>query len=479
MTQSTVVPPTLGLSARDAARLIGFKFPSGDLLSAAASLFPVPAHRQERAWETTARHRVGSEWVTNAAGKPVKRDVYEYEQSERAVGWREGSYPELVIGPGLLQYRRRDRSSEDRSQLTAHERADKEFQLRAANLRARAAELHAQLHGPMVWALTDGEIQALDGSEVVGRSRGEIVTWSTRSRTNMVKTLLSLDLSHLVAGESLPVMVTLTLPGDWEKVTPDAKTAARKFDNFRRAWAHKWGAPAWIWKREFQRRGAPHWHLWLQPPTADYRAFVTWLSLAWTDALEIEDDEERRRSYLVGTNVSQAEGMKARDPKRLAIYFLKESLGGEGKAYQNRSPQSWAGESVGRFWGFAGLEKSLVQIDLEPADALTVWRILRHIRSARFVTRELRVMRQPRLRRPPFADRYTPKLPDDSGRVNFRKVRRPSKSAGSGGWIAVNDGAVAASQLARFLSGRIADRERMEIRARLGYYFLHPRPAGI
>ena len=39
-----------------------------------------------------------------------------------------------------------------------------------------------------------------------------------------------------------------------------------------------------------------------------------------------------RLHRAAGTGVDYAEGARARDPKRLAIYFLKESLGGAGKS---------------------------------------------------------------------------------------------------------------------------------------------------
>lgn len=296
--------------------------------------------------------------------------------------------------------------------------------------------LRDMTYAPMALGPSWEDYAAIDGSAVVDRSRGAITRWTPRSRTNLVRTILSLDLSVLVTGDRLPVMVTLTLPDRWQEVMPTGAVAARKFDNFRRAWAKRWGAPSWIWKREFQGRGAPHWHLWLVPPTDDHREFTTWLSAAWTRALAIADPGEHRRSLLAGTNVSRTEGMKARDPKRLAIYFLKESIGGESKAYQNEVPREWAGEVVGRFWGVAGIDKSIRTIDLDPTVAAEVWRVLRHIRRSRGVTRSVRV----------------PRIDQRTGVVRYRTVRRRSVARGSGGWVAVNDGAAAGSQLARWLA---------------------------
>lgn len=400
MIDSTQETRHAGIDPRE---VLGFSFPTAQMLDAAVAMFTRPALRQENGWAHTI-----DGW------------------SERATYLARGSWPELKIAPGMVAYRRHDRSADERAREKQKQSADKLFRL-------RKLEHGLQKYGAMAFALTDAEIAGLSGTGS-SRSRGQITNWSTRSRTNLVKTIVSLDLAPLVMNGRLPVMVTLTLPDRWEEVMPDGEIASKKFDRFRRAWSHKWGAPSWIWKREFQGRGAPHWHLWLVPP-ADEWEFKTWLSAAWTDALDIQDIGERMRSYGAGTNVSQADGMAARDPKRLAIYFLKESLGGEGKAYQNAVPAAWRGKRVGRFWGYAGIELAVRTVELDPRRAALVWRILRHVRSSKGVTRQVLVQR----------------VNQKTGVVRYRKVRRRAVARGSAGWIAVNDGASMAVQLARYL----------------------------
>ena len=64
-------------------------------------------------------------------------------------------------------------------------------------------------------------------------------------------------------------MVTLTCPGDWESVAPDGASVKRHMVVWRKRFQREWGEPArYIWKLEFQRRGAPHIHLWMAPPHA-------------------------------------------------------------------------------------------------------------------------------------------------------------------------------------------------------------------
>lgn len=390
MTQTTAAPSDLRWDARE---LLRFNFPPADLVDASAALFP-PA-RSQNVWGQTGRR----------------------QYSESAIELVDGSWPQLQIGPGLVRLMRHDRNADER-------RRDRQREERAREVRYQAQLLSR----PM--ALAEYHPPAMPTRFVT--------SWSRKSRSNLVRSILSLDLSPLVLGDRLPVMVTLTLPDRWLEVMPTAAAAAAKFDNFRRAYAKRWGSPQWIWKREFQRRGAPHWHLWLVPPAADLREFQLWLSEAWTTALQITDPDERRRSLAAGTNVSAAEGMRARDPKRLAIYFLKESGAGDdsSKAYQNDAPAAWAGQSVGRFWGVAGIEYQLRNVDLDPQLAARVWRVLRHVRRAKGVTREVRV----------------PRVNHKTGEVRYRKVRRRAAAGGTAGWVAVNDGAAVASQLARFLS---------------------------
>jgi hypothetical protein len=61
-------------------------------------------------------------------------------------------------------------------------------------------------------------------------------------------------------------------------------------------------------------------------------------------------------------------GLKACDPKRLAVYFTKHSspnLHGD-KEYQHIVPELWQqpGHGPGRFWGVYGLKKALAVVEI-------------------------------------------------------------------------------------------------------------------
>jgi hypothetical protein len=287
-----------------------------------------------------------------------------------------------------------------------------------------------------MWRSPLFDAEPLDGAEAVASYRAAITEWSRRSQANLVRAILSLDLAGMLSAGRPPAMVTLTLPGSWVDLAPDGAQARRLFERFRSRWARQWGAPAWIWKREFQDRGAPHWHLWVVPPTSDLAGFQAWLSDAWTSALRISDPAEQRKSLAHGTHVSVAEGLRASDPKRLALYFLKESGPVAVKAYQNRVPREWEGQTVGRFWGVAGIPKSLATVELDPSVMDTVWRLLRRVREAHAGTRRMTV------------DRVNQR----TGAIRRRNVTRRLKIRSTAGWVALNDAPAVAAQIARYLA---------------------------
>lgn len=376
----------------------GDAFPTADMLHAAAALFPTEGRRQEVGFA-----RVG-------------HDLF----PETAREFAEGSWPELTIAPGLVRLRRRDAGAGDRARTRS-------LAAREALARQQRALEYAQLHAPMVWAPDHGKLVIPGEDESTRRRRGSVTAWSSRSQMRLIQAVLSLDLHPLVSGTRTPVMVTLTLPDKWLDVAPDAQTIADKFDAFRRKWADRWGAPSWIWKREFQLRGAPHFHLWTVPPIDDLAAFRAELLRMWADSLGITDPRDDALSRIHGVDVSRADGMRARDPRRLAFYFLKESGTSARKAYQNQPPREWEEhESVGRYWGVRGISRATVTVTLDPADYEKVYDRVAQLRGE-----------------------ATGLVRQDGDLVNVRTgVVNPDPMAG---WVAVPSGSDLAVELAALL----------------------------
>lgn len=212
---------------------------------------------------------------------------------------------------------------------------------------------------------------------------GAITYWSAKSRMRMVTTLASLDWTPVVDGDAgtRPAMVTLTLPGDWETVAPTGAAFKRIMERFWSRWDRsRWGRFVGVWKLEFQRRGAPHVHIYCAVPTDP--AFRDWLSRTWYEVVGSGDERHLR----AGTGIDWGEGIRASDPKRLAVYFAGRSIGhniGKDKEYQHRVPDLWAAEGCGRFWGYKRMERCEVEVEVERHQFVALKRLMRRTVKAR------------------------------------------------------------------------------------------------
>ena len=295
-----------------------------------------------------------------------------------------------------------------------------------------------------------------------GASR-EITHWSRKSRANMCRSLAEYDYTPIVARGRIPAMVTLTYPGDWEVVAPRGRDVKRHLANWRKRFEREWAEKlCFIWKLEFQRRGAPHFHLWMTPPTTAGRSglmFRQWCSHAWADVVDHPDDEQRRLHVLAGTAVDTLEGIRACDPKRLAIYFTKHSSPNTNgdKEYQHIVPAAWrgSGNGPGRFWGVAGLKKVTASVEIELSDYIRARRIVRRWSRGQAAYSEL-TARFPPAVIPRTAKVSVPRVDSRTGRVKFRRVRRRrqlcTQGGLNGGFALANNGPEFASQLARALA---------------------------
>ena len=291
---------------------------------------------------------------------------------------------------------------------------------------------------------------------------GVITEWSRKSRSAMCRTFAELDYTPLVESGRVPAMVTLTYPGDWEVVAPDGVSVKRHMVLWRKRFQREYSEPArYIWKLEFQRRGAPHIHLWMAPPISpgrSGRSFAQWLSETWAQVVDHPDAEQKALHRLAGTAIDVRNGLKACDPKRLAIYFTKHSspnLHGD-KEYQHIVPELWQlpGRGPGRFWGVYGLKKAIAVVELAQDAYLAARRIVRRWSRSQAVYGDSG-KRFPTAVVPRTATLLVPRVDRDTGVVAHRRVRRRRalchQGGLSGGYALVNDGPAFASQLAAAL----------------------------
>jgi hypothetical protein len=328
----------------------------------------------------------------------------------------------------------------------------------------------------------------------------EIKSWSPRSRVRMMETVASLDYSAWGKEDGTLAMVTLTLPGEWEILAPDGATFKKLVEKFRRRWVRASGLP-WrlLWKLEFQRRGAPHWHALMRVPVfVKGRIFTEWLSETWADVVnasrEVDgmdkwgnDTSEYERHLRAGTAVDFS-GKDFSDPRRISMYFLGHSAKSvDGKEYQHIVPELWQekGKGPGRFWGYCGLDKAVVEIDVTERQAALLDRQLRKIKRARDwkmnVLREQGTAKRTGAPIPGSFEVHVPKQKKKLGRAAHRTANlrawaaaqsdenlgRPGDaswsyckrsayapfSGGQGGMVLVNDALALGLDLARYLKG--------------------------
>ena len=399
----------------------------------------------------------------------------------------EGPRWEIVVSPGAFRVRTRNYARGERT----HERA-----------------VHRHRKAVDVAATWEGDLPDLLST------RGTITAWTRRSRARLVERLAELDYTKLYGRfhvctdcreeydehfdhcpscrstqrttenrlSRLPAMLTLTYPGDWLSVAPTAEAAMGHFQMLCKRYARAWGEPLrGPWKKEFQARGAPHFHISTTPPmgmtTVTDSAtgepirvdFKRWLSITWAEIVNHPEPEQRRRHLLAGTGVDYAQGIRITDPRRMAIYFAKYGAAGSGKKYQHHVPHEWlttvlvctgCGKEyeqdldecpscgsleadlvdiggVGRFWGYRGLRRVQAVRQVAPDVGIAAGRIARRWYRAKRLTKQVTRRR---------VDQVT-------GRERYRRTTvRKQLFTHARGFICVNDGAAFAAQLGRGLT---------------------------
>ncbi|SHU30355.1 Uncharacterised protein [Mycobacteroides abscessus subsp. bolletii] len=418
-------PDTEDSEAREcrAADALGMRFPSPEMVQSAAALFDKAAP-----WATD-RDRLGTE--------------------------PESGRFRITVGPGVIRLGWTNPVRKEKASQRAghrHELDVADWQHRINDLLTKASRLDPRA------VVTVSRRSLTDIAP--GRTARAITAWSRKSRSAMCRTFAELDYTPLVQSGRIPAMVTFTYPGDWETVAPDGASVKRHMVLWRKRFTREYGeSTRYIWKLEFQRRGAPHIHLWMTPPLSPGKSgqpFATWLSETWADIVNHPDNEQKTRHRLAGTAIDILSGLRACDPKRLAIYFTKHSSPNThgDKEYQHIVPEQWQrpGKGPGRFWGVYGLRKATSAAEIAQDTYLAARRIIRRWSrnqacytdtSSRFPTAVV----------PRTAHRIVQRVDRTTGVVTHRRVRRRrhicDQGGLNGGYALVNDGPSFAAQLAR------------------------------
>lgn len=129
-------------------------------------------------------------------------------------------------------------------------------------------------------------------------------------------------------------IVTLTYPKDWPS---DGKEVKRHLECIK-MWFKRHGVSA-FWFLEFQKRGAPHFHLFTDKPVSKED-----LSKKWYQVVGSGDEKHLK----AGTQIQ-----RIRKPHAVAAYAAKYAT----KKEQKEVPEGYS--NVGRFWGGWGIYRTI------------------------------------------------------------------------------------------------------------------------
>lgn len=321
---------------------------------------PSPADRQAVLTPSSLRFPSPDELQHAVAQLPTTTDK----------AWRQKAGPRfrLEVSPGSLRITSTDYARSSKADDRAAE----------ARLRQAAAML------------------AEDAKAPAGTRGTTNMDWSRKSRARMPMRFASVDYSKLFDQGKVPALVTLTYPGEWQRLVPTPAAFKVHVNAIRQRYLNSWGkrAYAWagIWKMEFQGRGVPHLHVGTVVPDGTQPAplsqddlthlefcndchrgahtgqfgFTDWLSRTWSYVIFKGHDEppvpfsaagwrqERAQGQQNGVDVEMDLTGRFSDPKRVGVYFAKHGLW--EKEYQNHAPALWKaalqdGARGVNFWG--------------------------------------------------------------------------------------------------------------------------------
>ncbi len=157
----------------------------------------------------------------------------------------------------------------------------------------------------------------------------------------------------------LEIMLTLTYPSDFPMNGRLVKNHWRRF----RQWMIRNGAITGLWVLEFQKRGAPHFHLFIREPLDRQKVSEAWYRIVGSGDV---------KHLAAGTRIETF-----RYPPALGSYVMKYAA----KMEQKEVPEGF--HSVGRFWGTWGKPEISRVITLPQSAGKHLVRVIRraHIKA--------------------------------------------------------------------------------------------------
>lgn len=199
--------------------------------------------------------------------------------------------------------------------------------------------------------------------------RSEVRCFTRQSRNRLRKALAAIPWK--VLGTRL--FVTLT----YGKIFPvDGRVFQRDLYAFRRRWERAFGSVnCVVWKKEFQRRGAVHWHLNMPLPDGRSVSYMrSWVARNWYEVIH-RYDGPAGFGPAVPDRFSLSRGTGVEVAKSDCAGYFAYATAYKSKEYQNVVP-AHVFES-GRFWGIWGFRPEWVGALLDRGEFVELRRTLR------------------------------------------------------------------------------------------------------
>lgn len=162
---------------------------------------------------------------------------------------------------------------------------------------------------------------------------GNITMFSSASRKKLLRYMARIDRSKL---DYAPLFVTLTYGSDYSE---DPRECKRHLDNFLKRLAYKFPNSATVWRAEFQKRGALHFHMIVF--CVKYIC-MDWLAKAWNGVVDGDEDHLK-----AGTSVERSNGYKH------TIGYCSKYV---AKKTDSRLDDDLKVKEIGRHWGISNRE---------------------------------------------------------------------------------------------------------------------------
>jgi len=169
---------------------LGLRFPSPEMVTAAAALFEPAAS-----------------WACGPGRRCTEPESGRFR---------------ITVGPGVVRlgWTNPVRAEKSAERAVGHHQRDVDD----AKLQVRNDLAHAAGNGDQAVVSSTRRSHTTPGQRLAG---GVITEWSRRSRSAMCRTFAELDYNPLVESGRIPAMITLTYPGNWEVVAPDGASVKR------------------------------------------------------------------------------------------------------------------------------------------------------------------------------------------------------------------------------------------------------------